>query len=318
MSVVIVTPDNYQTIRKTLEHLHRQTIRELLEIVIVAPSTEELNLDESLMSVFAGHLVVELDRIESIGRANAAGIRRATAELVALAEDHCFPNPDWARNLIETHRGPWAVGGPAIRNANPSNSVSWADLFVAYGPWLAPTKPREVQFLPGHNSSYKRAVLVPYERTLETRMEAETLLHWELCAKGQRLYLEPAAWVDHTNFSLWSSWLVDQFYGGRVFASFRALQMSALRRLVYIIGSPLIPLVRLIRIATAVWRYSDQWMGRLLSCLPTLVIGLALNGIGQMMGYALGVGNALERYSQYEFHRDRHVTETDRRTVFAD
>ena len=93
--------------------------------------------------------------------------------------------------------------------------------------------------------------------------------------------------------------------------------MSALRRLAYIIGSPLIPLVRLIRIATAVGRYSNQWMGRLVSCLPTLMIGLALNGIGQMIGYALGVGNALEKYSKYEFHRDRHVTETDRQAVFA-
>ena len=31
MSVVISTPDNYQTIRRTMSHLRRQTARELLE-----------------------------------------------------------------------------------------------------------------------------------------------------------------------------------------------------------------------------------------------------------------------------------------------
>ena len=40
MSVVIVTPDSYETIRKTVEHLRAQTVKDRLEIVIVAPSAE--------------------------------------------------------------------------------------------------------------------------------------------------------------------------------------------------------------------------------------------------------------------------------------
>ncbi|HEX5708076.1 MAG TPA: hypothetical protein VFX96_12315 [Pyrinomonadaceae bacterium] len=38
MSVLIVTPDDYRTIRKTVRHLGAQTARERLEVVIVAPS----------------------------------------------------------------------------------------------------------------------------------------------------------------------------------------------------------------------------------------------------------------------------------------
>ena len=39
LSVVIVTPDCYETIGKTMGYLRAQTARDRLEIVIVAPST---------------------------------------------------------------------------------------------------------------------------------------------------------------------------------------------------------------------------------------------------------------------------------------
>jgi glycosyltransferase involved in cell wall biosynthesis len=47
MSVVITTPDNYQTIRRTISHLRRQTVKEALELIIVAPSLAQLQLDET-------------------------------------------------------------------------------------------------------------------------------------------------------------------------------------------------------------------------------------------------------------------------------
>ena len=52
MSVVIVTPDNYQVIRKTIRHLRAQTIKDRLEIVISAPSEKELDLIESDLEGF--------------------------------------------------------------------------------------------------------------------------------------------------------------------------------------------------------------------------------------------------------------------------
>ena len=147
-------------------------------------------------------------------------------------------------------------------------------------------------------------------------MEAETLLHWDLRAEGHRLYLEPAARVAHTNFSLWSSWIPVQFYAGRLFAGSRARQMPFLRRLVYIAGSPLIPLVRLMRIAARV--RSGRLLGRFWLCLPVLVIGLMLDAVGQLIGYAMGAGNAADEVARFEFHRRLHITEQDRREVFAE
>ncbi len=50
---------------------------------------------------------------------------------------------------------------------------------------------------------------------------------------------------------------------------------------------------------------------------PLLLLGLTLDGIGQMMGYAFGAGGSRAQLSTFEFHRERYVNESDRRMVVA-
>jgi hypothetical protein len=47
-SVILLTPDNYATIGKTMHCLKSQTLHDQLEIIIVAPSRERLQMDESI------------------------------------------------------------------------------------------------------------------------------------------------------------------------------------------------------------------------------------------------------------------------------
>jgi hypothetical protein len=56
----------------------------------------------------------------------------------------------------------------------------------------------------------------------------------------------------------------------------------------------------------------------LLRLLPMLAVGLAFDGVGQMVGYLRGPGNAVERAAHYEFHRFHHVPEADRRAAQAE
>lgn len=305
MSVVIVTPDRYETIRKTMEHLRAQTVKDRLEIVIVAPSAEQLALGDSELNDFFQFRVVEVGEIRSIARAHAAGIRQASAPVVVLSEDHSFPEAGWAEALIERHRQPWAVVGPVVRNANPDSLMSWADFLLGYGAWLEPALGGEINYLPGHNSSYKRALLLDYNRELEAMLEAEFVLHGDLQAKGHRLYLEPAAKTAHLNFARLAPWTPYLVHAGRVFAAARARQWSLLRRLLYAGGAPLIPLVRLRRIRSEIrrpGRPADLWP----RVLPALVVGLTLDAVGQVLGYALGAGNASRKLFRFEFHRDRY------------
>ncbi len=311
LSVVLATHDTFASIAATVRHLARQTAASAIELVIVAPNRSELGADESLLAGFGAVSVVESPGGGSPSYCNAAGVRHATAPIIALAEDHCFPDPDWAERLIAAHRGPWAAVGPAVRNANPGSCASWADLLIGYGPWLEPVAGGEVEFLPGHNCSYKRAILLENDALLESWLEAETLWHWELRARGERLLLEPRARVAHTNFSRWSSFLPASFYNGWLFAASRSRRMSPARRGIYVLLGPLIPLVRAARVARAVMR-SPALLGRLCLALPAVLVGLACDGFGQMLGYAFGAGNASRQAAAYEWRRDQHVTEHDR------
>lgn len=77
-----------------------------------------------------------IGHMRSTARARAAGVRAATAPVVALAEDHAFPAPGWAEAFIERHGEGWAAVGPVISNANPRSATSWANLLIEYAPWL--------------------------------------------------------------------------------------------------------------------------------------------------------------------------------------
>jgi GT2 family glycosyltransferase len=316
LTVVLVTPDQYQTLRAVVRHLRAQTARDRLEIVIVAPAREGLGLIETDLEGFVRFRVVEAGTPWSLAKARADGIRAASAPVVALVEDHCFPDPGWAAALIAAHRQPWAAVGPAIANANPRTRLSWANLLIAYGRWVAPEAGAEVDDIPGNNSSYKRALLLEYGSELERMLEREAVLHEDLRAKGHRFYLEPQAKAYHQNASRLTSAIWTRFQAGRLFGAMRARngRWSLLRRLLYIGGAPLIPLMHLRPVLQHARRAARQ--RPLLPGLRGAVVGLlAVAGAGEMIGYAFGPGKALQQLTDSEFQRERQLTKRDRQEV---
>ncbi len=317
MSVLIVTPDNYQTIRKTIRHLRAQTVRDRLEIIIGAPSQERLGLIESDLEPFHSYKLVEVGEIRVLTDAKVAAVREASAPIVAFAEDHCFPEPDWAEALISAHAKGYAAVGPLMRNANPATSLSWAGLFLHYGCCIMPTLSGRCTNLPWHNTSYKRKLLLDYGSELASLLIVEGILFDDLRAKGHTLHLEPMAKTNHVNISLLYSWVRHAFWGGRLFAAMRAKKKtwSVWRRLLYISGSPLIPIVRLWRTAQKVREVGKgAFLPRM---IPAVLIGLIPHAVGEAIGYALGVGEAAERYSYFETRRILHVTPGDRQILNA-
>jgi len=311
LSVVLACTDRYPTIAATLAHLAHQSIREQIEVLIVARSCAELELPHAAVAPFWGHQVIEIGAFDSISRANAAGVRRASAPLIAFAEDHCFPEPGWAEALVSAHEGPYAAVGPVVRNANPATAVSWADYLIGYGPWAYPRPSGEAPFLAGHNSSYKRAALLECGDRLQDMLAAETVLHMELRARGRRLYVCADAVSSHVNFSRARSWLAVQVHNGRVFAAARRREWSTARRALYALASPMIPVVRFARALRSLLALRLPAI-RLVRVLPVLALGLALDGVGQLLGYTLGPGDSPRALARYEFRRVDHVRPEER------
>jgi hypothetical protein len=264
----------------------------------------EVNPDE--LEDFHGFQVVKPGEINSYGEALAAGVRAASAPIVAFSEDHVFPDPLWAETLIGSHKNGWAAVGPVIYNANPGSAVGWADILMGYSQWLYPNSGGEMNHIPGHNSSYKRDILLEYDPGLESFLEAESVLHWDLVSKGHKLYLEPSAKIYHLNFDYFSTYMSVNRQMGRMFAAARCQSWPKAKRTLFAFGSLLIPLVRFYRIARD---YSGS-IGLLKSkpqVYPILFAGLFMSALGEMAGYISGPGDSLQKTFGYHFHRDRHM-----------
>jgi hypothetical protein len=308
MSVVIATPHSFETLRKLIDELRGQTASDRLEVVIVAASRERLKLDESLLQGFHSYQVIEVGPFESIATPRAVGVRAARAPVVALAEDHAYPAPGWARALIEAHRQPWAAVGPAILNANPQTRISRTDLLLCYGPFVAPARSGIVPFVAGDNSTYKRELLLGYGDRLEAMLEDEGALHRDLRAQGFQLYLEASAQTRHLNFARLSPWLSLRYHGGRLYGARRAQEnhWSLPRRLIYIATSPLFPLVQVWQLIATMQRAGRQ-PGMVWRFLPELAAALVAGVAGEVAGYAWGPGDSLDKLTSLRFRREEHA-----------
>ena len=318
LSVLIVAPKLFSRIRKTLRTLKAQTIKDRLEIIVVVPSADSVGVDESELSGFFRYQVVDVGPIHSVDRAAARSVKHATATVVAIIEDHAYPNPHWAEAIVAAHRNPWAAVGPAVENANPATMLSWINLLTAYGKWGGATGSMVVDDLPNHNVSYKRSVLMEFGSELENMVGREGSLHQRLREKGHRLFMEPAAEIHHLNPSRLSSTIALRFQAGRMFGATRARneRWSSLRRLLYIGALPLIPAMHLPRILGEV-RVRGRQRELLPRILPALLFGLALEAIGEVVGYAFGTGSASRFLERFELDRLEHLTASDKRQALA-
>ena len=303
LTFVLLTPDNFETVRKTVACVAADARAGEVELLIVTEKPDELKADPLATQEFHSLSVLRADMSSGSGAARAAAVRAARAPVVVFGEDHCFPQTGWTDALIRAYAEPYAAVGPVVTNANPSNLVSWADLLMGYGPWLAPGRSTEKDHLAGHNSSYRKDILLGIDADLPAMFEAESTLHWHLRSLGHRLYQESNARVAHTNFDKWGVWLPVSYHAGRVFADARALEWSWIRRIAFALASPLVPFVRL-------WRHLRQAVdaGLPLSLVarvaPVLTIGLIANAAGQCIGAAAGPGDSRATLVEWDFHRN--------------
>ena len=320
MSVILVTPDRFETIRRTVRHLRHQADAHRLELIIVAPTTAAIDdSDPTELESFGRVIRIAADGpIRCVERAAIPGIRAATTPIIALIEDHAFPAPGWTEAILKAHEGPWAAVGSAISNGNPTSSLSWASLMLAYGRWVDPEHGGVVKALPGHNITYKRDRFMEFDARLSELLGRESTLHEEIQSAGHLLYLEQDAEIAHLNPSLVGSTIELRAQAGWLYGALRARRegWSPLKRLIYIAASPLIPLVRFRRVRDELFT-GPKRRALLARIWPGLAFALLLDGIGQAIGYAIGPGQTRERLSAFEIDRLRHLSLHDRRELAA-
>jgi hypothetical protein len=318
LSVVLVAGSGLPGIARTLRHLRSQTARDRFELIVVAESARALDVHALGGDAFAACRAIEVGPIRQRGDAAAKGIRAATAAIVALIEDHSYPEPEWAEAFLRAHEGPWTVVGPAVANANPEYVASWVNYALTYGIFAPPLPAGERDLLPWHNSAYKRDALAPFSDRLGALLEWEGSLQDELRASGHTLYLEPAARTHHANVSRAWSTLGLNVQRGRIMGAQRAEREKwpYWRRLAQAAAFPLFPLLQLRHTLPALRRMSIPDALR-----PRVYVGvgaaLGLLAAAEAWGLLTGAGNAMRRMEDYELQRTKHLSRRERRDLAA-
>ena len=296
LSVVLLSPDSYETIRKTVAHLRKQTIAGEIELVIVVADSNRFQPAADEFQKFHGVTIVQAP-ISSVGAGYAEGIRGASAPVVALAEDHSFPQPGWAEALLRAHRGNYAAVAARDCKRQSTCNRERGGYPDRVRPLAAPKPRRAEAASAGSQQQLQEGVLLQYGDRLAEMMDCESVLHWDLVRKGHQLFVEASAVTAHTNFEKWSSWLPVQYHSGRVFTARRSQigGWSAARKVAFAAAWPFIPLVRLKRIAADL-KARGQSVLQYASVIPAVIAGLYLSALGEAVGCLFGSGASIRSH----------------------
>jgi hypothetical protein len=314
LSVVLITPDRYERLRPTLQCLSRQTIRNRIELIIVAPALPRFHPDELELSKFWKFRLVEVGTIRSTGEPRAAGALMASAPVVAFGEDHCWPEPEWAEALLEAHRRPYGGVGATLLNGNPDSLSSWASFLLNFGPCVERDASAGADYIPTHNSSFKTDLLRAYGDRLGSALEIEGLLQQELIADGHPLFLQAKARAAHINVSKFSLLVWEQYWGARFFWGSRVhwQKWSAPRRCLWALATPALIPLRAARAFKNARRIGLRFhrLAVLCFCLTSGALALAA---GAFVGLLFGAGErAAEARVSMEFYRCRYLRSQDK------
>ena len=312
LAVVTVTADRYATVRRTLRHLREQTVSDRIEILLVGPHADSFaELTAAEVAGFAGCQTLVAGPIQEVERAFALGVQAARAPVVALLENHVYPEPTWAAAILRAHEGPWVAVGSIIGNANPASATSWVEHFLTYAFDDVTAAGGEVPRVARNNTTFKRAALLEFGRQLPDALARDGGMLEELTRRGYRFYREPTARMVHLNPSRLAPMLRLRVLSARAFAATRARtgQWSPVRRLVYALASPVFPLLRL----RALWPHLRRHPQRhvFVRIAPLFAIALALDALGQALGFALGAGESAVRAGLYDLDRLPHLSPAD-------
>jgi len=317
LSVVILVTTSIKDTMATLNCVMKQTIAEQIELILVgleAGVFDELPVDlkQNLWDV----KTIILEDFVGVDFATAKGTQLATAPYIAMIEDHVLPSDNWAEVVYQAHESGYEIVATPIENGNPATALSWGNVLLGYGEWLIPTETGEVSNIPVHNVSLGRKIIDYFGDTLGDRLGREGGMMKELREQGYPLYLSPDAQLGHVNPSRLLPTMILRFDVGRSYGATRAEQgnWSVFKRLVYIIGGPLIPLVRFIRMRQQHFGAGKRGNEKIRAYLG-LMFCLLMDGLGQMYGYAFGLGKAYDRLIVFEVGRCHHVVEQDKKIL---
>ncbi len=292
VSVVIAWVNSFELLQPGLDALQNQSGRAPAEVIVVTRRGED---DQSrLRRAYPSVIVLPAPPGTSIPALRSLGIKHARgAAAVAVTEDHCVPCGDWISRIEQGIASGCAVIGGPVENAWTRRQRDWAAFLTEYAGAIRGGVAETVSQLPGNNVAYHRDLTAGLCATLD-RGQWESFFHRQLAAGGVRFAFDPEMVVHHRRPFGFGYFVSQRYHFSRSFAAMRNQSLTVAGRLVYAMGSALLPPLLVVR-GFQTLRGKQRFVGRYVACLPLIGIYVTVGAIGEMVGYALGGGNSLER-----------------------
>ena len=289
LSVVIALVNGLPIIEECLESLRQQSGLEALEVIVANRCPEGIGI--YLRQKYPWIKLIEAPQHTTVPQLRALAIREAMGDLVAVIEDHCIVDPDWAERMIAAHKKlEYPVIGGSVENAAREKLSDWAAFFCEYSQAMKPLPDGEVETVPGNNVSYKRWVLDRFQHLIEPGIW-DSILHEQMRKELIPIYSIPSITVHHKLSANLTWFLVQKFHFARSFAGTRFNGASRARRVFYSAASVLLPIILLKRIVSRVWQ-KGNYRSQLVKSSPVLLLLLIGWGLGEMVGYLAGPGSS--------------------------
>ncbi len=280
LSVIVASQNAKSSIGECLDVLCRQCKDDLVEIIVADNSVD--GTKELIKKNFSCVKLITRPGGEHIPQLWEAGLKQASAPLVAIITAHCVPGPQWVENILKAHRErAAAVGGP-IALKEDSGLVSAAIYFCRYTPFMPPVAGGPVMEIPGDNASYKKDLIDQYQ---EQRRHGfwEPEIHALLRRDGCQILMDPGLCIFHGRSFTFAGFVKNRFHHGRTFGAWRAAGLSLSGRALRALAFPLVPAVMFLRAAKSVFS-KGRYRRKFIQSSPALVVFLCAWAVGELAG----------------------------------
>ena len=231
ISIILPAILGYDSVSASLDSWEAQRCRHQLEILLLCPTRPDHPIPSE-------HVVVETGSMR-LHEARAAAVRKAAAEFVMFAEDHCLPDPECVEVLLHRIEEPWDAVGTALRSGDPRMAVAQGSFLITYSQWMLPTR-GPISHLPGHNVVVRKTALLNLGSELEEELLFGGFLMKRLRLDGCRFYVDDQARMRHFDPPNWARSVQIFFTIGMGCGAIRLKRSSMVARVLYGLLIPMI------------------------------------------------------------------------------
>jgi hypothetical protein len=291
LTVVVPSVNGVGDLLDCLAALSSQRSDVELEVLVADRCGEPLRSD--VRRLYPWVRILEAPEGTTIPDLRALAFSKASAQSVAVIEDHVIVPPGWARALLDAQAGSEIVVGGAVENAAVDRVVDWAAFLCEYSHCILPLPEGPASWLTGNNVVYPRALLARYQEVIG-RGQWENRLHDAMRRDGVPLVCRPEIRVGHKKHYTVGEYLSQRYLYARSYAGARVADASLGRRLGYGAAALALPPLLMFRTVSRVLA-KRRHSAELVRSLPLLAVFVVSWAFGEMVGYVAGPGDSLAR-----------------------